>query len=135
MSRRRPAIRAGRRSGQRGLTPLGLLLALIPIILVALVVIKAVPAYYEHQRIVAVLRAMDESGQTVEASDLDLRRSFERRAQIEDIQSVAPADLVIDKAGDRKLVHVDYAAKVPLMDRVSLLIEFSASSAPGSGHP
>lgn len=121
-------VSAGR---QRGLSLLGLIFTLIPIVIAVLVTMKVTPAYYEHQRIVQVLRSMDEAGQTAETSDRDLRRAFERRADIEDIHSVLPADLVIDKAGDRKVLHVDYTAKIPLMDKVSLLIEFSASSVQG----
>ncbi len=117
---------------QQGLSILGLILALIPIVIVVLIGFKVMPAYYEHQRIVAILQSMDESGQTVEASDRDLRSSFDRRAQIEDIHSVMPVDLGIDKVGDRKVIHVEYSAKVPLIDRVSLLIEFTASSAGGN---
>jgi len=127
------AVGVRRLRRQRGLSILGLVLALIPIVVTVLIGFKVMPAYYEHQRILAVLRSMDDSGQTLEASDRDLRSSFDRRAQIEDIHSVVPSDLSIDKVGDRKVIHVEYAAKVPLIDRVSLLIEFSASSAGGSG--
>ena len=118
---------------QAGLTITALVVWLVPVIILLLIVIKVVPAYYEHRKIQEILHSMDESGQTKEASDRELRTAFERRAEVDEIHSVVGADLVIDKVMDRKIIHVDYAAKIPLMDQMSLVIEFSASSAPGAG--
>jgi hypothetical protein len=120
---------------QRGLTLFSLVLALIPLVLIALLVMKILPVYYEHKRIQVILRGIDESGQTSEASDRELRAAFERRADVDDIKSVSAADLVIDKEGSLKIIHVDYEARVPLIEHVALLIDFSASSRPVGSKP
>ncbi len=119
----------------RGLTLLGLLAALIPLVLVIILAMRIAPAYYEHQRISGILAAMADSGQTREASELDLRTAFDRRAEVEDIASVKGSDLDIDKSADEKVISVEYVAKVPLFQHVSLMIEFSASTRPVAGKP
>lgn len=113
---------------EQGLTLFGFLVVLIVLLFGAMLGMRVVPAYYEHQRIQSILNAMRESGATSDASDLELRASFDRRAQIEDIHSVTARDLSIDKESDGKIVHVEYVAKVPLFEHVYLMIEFASSS-------
>ena len=130
------ARRAGSMPGRpraRGLTLLGLVLALIPLVVLVLIAFRVLPAYYEHQRIEAILHSMDVSGQTAELSDRELRSAFDRRAQVDDIHSVLASDLNIEKVANNKILRVAYAAKVPLVGPASLLIEFTASSRPEGG--
>jgi hypothetical protein len=112
---------------------LGLIMGLIPLVCLVLLGMQVGPAYYEHHRVQEVLHSMDESGQTLEASDRELRAAFDRRAQVDDIHSLAGADLAIDKLGDRKVMYARYSAKVQLLEGVALLIDFSVSSRPGAG--
>ena len=59
---------------------------------------------------------------------LELRRSFDRRGQIDDISSVRGADLVIDRTGTRTVINVQYSRTVPLVANVSLLFDLHPSS-------
>ncbi len=132
----RPAcagIHRGR--GERGLSLVGLLAVLIPLVLVLILGLRIAPAYYEHQRVVSILAGLEESGQTHDASDLELRAAFQRRADIEDVTSVKSSDLVIEKSPDQKRISVEYTARIPVVQHVFLLIEFSASSRPVNGKP
>ena len=52
---------------------------------------------------------------------------------MDNISSVAAADLQIDKSGPEKVLSVEYTARVPLFQHVFLMIEFSASSRPAAG--
>ncbi len=66
-------------------------------------------------------------------SVVDIRKAFDRRADIDGITVVTGADLDISKDGGDIVISFAYTKKIPLFANVSLLIDFAASSAPGGG--
>lgn len=115
------------RASQQGLSLISVLIVGGLAAFVLLIGFRAVPAVTEYmaiQRIVKELAAEGDNG----ASIADLRRSFERRGQIDDVSSVAGTDLHIVKAGGQTEVSAEWARKVPVAGNVSLLIDFSVSS-------
>lgn len=120
---------------QRGLTLFALFAVLVPLVLLAILAMRVIPVYYEHQRIQRILGAMADSGQLADASERELRASFDRRAQVDDVHSVLPDDLVIESVPGGKAVHVNYSARVPVIEHVTLVFDLSASAAPPGGKP
>lgn len=58
----------------------------------------------------------------------EIRKSFNKRAEIDGISSVNGGDLEIDKE-DRKIVlGITYSVKTPLFANISLYIDFNESS-------
>ncbi|AVR88533.1 DUF4845 domain-containing protein [Thauera aromatica] len=116
-----------RMKSQRGLSLLGVLVVGAFAAFVLTIGFRTVPVINEYlaiKRIVNVLA--DEGDKGVPA--LELRRSFDRRGQIDDVSSVSGVDLLIDKSGPRTRVEVDYSRTVPLVANLSLLIDLHASS-------
>jgi hypothetical protein len=53
---------------------------------------------------------------------------FALRAGIDNITSVGPNDLVINKEGEKVVITSDYVVRVPLVGNINACIDFSASS-------
>ena len=112
---------------QRGLSLLGVLVvgALAAFLLV--VGFRTVPVVNEYmsiKRIIGILAEEAVNGTPV----LELRRSFDRRGQIDDVSSVKGADLVIDRTGTKTVIDVQYSRSVPLIGNVSLLFDLHPST-------
>ena len=58
----------------------------------------------------------------------EIRSSFNKRAQIDDISAVSGSDLEIDKEGGQMVVGITYSVKTPLFANISLFIDFNESS-------
>lgn len=114
-----PALR-GQQSGMSliGMLIVGSLLAFA--LLVAFRTVPAVTEYFAVQRIVKVVAEEGNNG----ASVTDMRRGFDRRAQIDDVSSVRGSDLTIYRQGNQVRVDVAYERKVPVAGNVSLLFDF-----------
>jgi hypothetical protein len=115
-------------SRQRGLSLISVLIVGAFLAFALLIAFRTVPAINEYmsvQRIVKLIAAEGDGGAPVS----ELRRSFDRRGQIDDISTVTGADLQIAKQGGKVIVEVDYSRKVPVAGNVSLLIDFQVSSA------
>lgn len=112
---------------QRGLTMLGLLFWAVVIGLVAVVVVRTVPAIIEYSTIRKMVRSVASSGGN---SVPEIRNAFEKQSQADYSSDVIRAsDLQITKdANDQVIIHFKYDKEVELFGPVSLLIHFSGSS-------
>ncbi len=122
---RRDCIR--KRHGQQGLSLIGLLIVGGLLAFVLLIGFRSVPAvneYFAVKRNLAVVASEGDGGATM----TELRRSFDRRAHIDDIVTITGTDLDIYKLGGKVVVEVQYARKVPVAGNVSLLFDFHATA-------
>ena len=119
------------RRSQRGLSIIGLIF--IGLIVVGLLAIgfRAVPAVVEYIAIERALQKIKNEGKTVG----EIRAAFDRHATIDDITSINAKDLDITKEGDQIVISYAYQKKIPIVDNVSLVIDFAGttqrSPAPG----
>jgi hypothetical protein len=120
------------RNKQRGVSFLVIFLIGVVLALGAVGAMKIGPAYADFatakKAIVAIAADEGRSGSVGE-----IRKAFERRSSIDNITVVTPGDLEISKDGGEVVIAFAYAQKIPLFANVSLLIDFSASTAPGGG--
>lgn len=116
------------RGGQQGLSLIGLLIVGALLAFALLLAFRTVPAVTEYMAVQRIIKVIAEEGNGG-ASMTELRRSFDRRGQIDDIVSVRGTDLDIYKQGGQVYVEVEYERKVPVAGNVSLLLDFRASSA------
>jgi hypothetical protein len=120
------------RNKQRGVSFLVIFLIGVVLALVAVGAMKIAPAYQDFMTAKKDMLAVAGSeGRT--GSVVDIRKAFDRRADIDSITVVAGADLNISKDGGDTVISFAYTKKIPLFANVSLLIDFAASSAPGGG--
>ena len=113
---------------QRGVGLSGLLMWAVILVVVALFGMKVVPAVIEYQKIVQNLKAMSSGGQLNGATVSDVRKAFERRADVDSISAITAADLEISKDGNDVVISFAYAKKIPLGGPVSLYIDFKGSN-------
>ena len=112
---------------QRGITMFGILIICIGLILVVVGGLKVTPTYIEYfsvKKAVAGIVAGGEARGTV----VEIRKAFDKRAQVDDISIISGADLEITKEGNDVVVGFSYPKKVPLFGNVSLYFDFAGSS-------
>lgn len=100
---------------------------------VAIVAIKAAPSAIEYFSILKVIKAMGGSGELRGASVADIRKSFDKRADIDSISSIRGADLDISKDGNDIVISFEYAKKIPIGGNVSLCVDFTGSTSSSQG--
>lgn len=116
------------KKNEQGLSLIGLLIVASLLGAVLLVGFRAVPAVTEYFAIKRIVKVVAEEGDNGVPTP-DLRRSFERRGQLDDVVTVKGTDLEISKQGGKTVVEIAYERRVPLAGNVSLVFDFQASSA------
>ena len=110
---------------QRGISLFGLIVALIIVGFIAVMAMKIVPAVVEYRGIVKAIEDAKNSGTTV----MEIRQSYDRRAEVGYIESIRGYDLEIAKVDNEFEVSFAYEKKIPLVGPASLLLEFSGTTA------
>jgi hypothetical protein len=112
-------------SRQRGLSLLGLVIVVFIAIFVAVLAMKLVPAYIEFYTAKGAIEKIARGGG---ASVSEIRKSFDNRATIDDINVIKGQDLEITKQGNEVVISFAYRKEVPLFSNVGVYIEFAADS-------
>jgi len=112
------------RKQQHGLSIMGLIF--IGMIVVGLMALgfKVVPAVIEYIAVERAVQKIKNEGTTVR----DIQAAFDRHATIDDITSIRSTDLDITKEGDQVVISYAYQKKIPVIDNVSLVIDFAGTT-------
>ncbi len=107
---------------------ISLLLIVVVIVIGAIGGMKVAPAYLEFYSVKKAVTAIAQGGDMRSATVADVRKAFDRRAEIDNITVIGGPDLDISKEGGDIVISFAYSKKVELFKNVSLLIEFAGSS-------
>lgn len=117
------------RKKQFGMTFFGVVFIGGGIVFSAILGMKMVPAYIDYFAVKKILNAMAKDPGFATLTPLEIRKSFDRRAQIDYQNVVEGKDLEISKTPSGNVASVNYKIVVPVAGNVSLLMEFEASTA------
>ena len=113
---------------QRGIGFIGLIFIFAVVGVVVLLGLKLVPAYLEFFSVKKVIGAMATSEEVRSGTVADIRKSFQRRSVIDNINALTEQDLEITKDGGETVVTAAWQQRVPLFTGYTLLIDFSVST-------
>ena len=113
---------------QKGLSLSNLLIWSLIIVLIAIFGMKLVPAYIEHSSITKNLKAIAKEVELQDSDPNQIRLSFSKRAQIDNIKSISGQDIKINRENGRVVLSAKYTVKIPLISNISLNIDFESMS-------
>jgi len=119
------------RRTQRGITLTGAISVMVVLALLGLFAAKLSPAYIEYFGVQKILKAMETTGETKNTVK-EIRRAYERRNAVENIQAVTGEDLEITKEGGETIVSVSWSTKVPIAYNFSACLDFTVTTAKSS---
>jgi len=114
------------RKNQLGIGLGGLLVGAIIFIALAMVGMKMAPSYLEFFAIKKAVNAIAQEKRT--ASVNDIRKAFDARATIDDINTVKGSDLEVTKDGAELVIAANYRKEIPLAGNIGVYIDFRAAS-------
>jgi hypothetical protein len=114
------------RRNQLGIGLGGLMVGAVIFIVLAMFGMKLGPSYLEFFAIKKAVNAIAQEKRT--ASVVDIRKTWDARATIDDINSVKGADIEITKEGSELVISASYRKEVPLAGNLGVYIDFHAVS-------
>ena len=113
---------------QRGVSFSGFLIVAAFLIFAAIGGMKILPAYIQDTEIKGIFDTIARDPEMQGAQVKDIRESFAKRAMMNNINVVSPADIEISKEGGRLVLSISYVVKIPLIANATLLLEFNTSN-------
>jgi hypothetical protein len=123
----RPMIRPPRPSWpgrQRGMTFFGMVFLWILIALVGYGLFRLVPAYLTYMKITRALDAVASEFKGSPNDEAGIRRSLEKRWNMEGIDTPSYKDVELSKDGTGMTLHMNYNDLEPYISNVSLAVTF-----------
>ncbi|HEY6821014.1 MAG TPA: DUF4845 domain-containing protein [Burkholderiales bacterium] len=114
------------KNGQAGVSLGGLLIVLAFLAVLGVFAMKLIPHYMQYGKAKGAIEAVarDKQNGTV----AEIRKAFDARATIDDIDAVKPEDLEITKEGNQVVISFAYRKEIPLVANIGLYIDFAANS-------
>jgi len=113
---------------QRGVSFLVLIVIFAMIAMVGLVGLKILPAYLDAFSVKKILGSMASSEEVKSGTVKEIRDSFDRRANIDNVNSIKGSDLEITKENNEAVVVAAWTQRIPLFTNYTLLIDFNMST-------
>ena len=114
---------------QSGVSLIGVMIGGAVLAALLLVGLKLIPVISEYMGVKRSMAAVVGGANPQTATVSELRSAFTKRAMVDDVTTVTASDLDITKEDGRIVMSIEYSRKVKLFGNVSLLIDFSASTA------
>lgn len=111
------------KSKQRGVSFIGILFVGGVLVFAGIVGAQVLPTFIEYQ---AISKAADKSKDG--SSVAEVRKTFDKAAQIDDIKSITGKDLEVNKEGDKTVVSFAYNKEISLGGPAYLLLKYAGRS-------
>ena len=109
---------------QRGMTFIGGLIIAALVGVIAYAALRLVPVYLEYQKVAGAFKQLEVDYATGGANEGEVRRTLERRFDIDDVTSITPQEVVIRREGGLLEVTAEYSATAPFISNISFLVDF-----------
>ena len=117
------------RGRQRGVTFIGWVFLLLPLIVIGYAAVRVGPVYLNYTKVSRALDSVKKeyggSGDSRNLSRQVIRESLGKRFNIDMIYSPDLDEISIDREGDGWKLTADYEHQVPLFYNISLLLKFN----------
>ncbi len=112
---------------QRGVALSALIIWGVVITLVVITGMRVVPSAIEYKTILSATKAVASEAKA-DSTVTDIRKAYARYVEVDNIESVAPADLDITKDSGQVVISFVYEKRIHLFANISVVIEYSGSS-------
>jgi hypothetical protein len=111
------------KQNQRGASLFGLLFIGGILVFVGIVGAQVLPTFTEYQ---TIGKAVDKA--RLSGTAADIRSTFDKAAQIDDIKSITGKDLEVTKEGEKTVVSFSYNKEIHLAGPAYLLLKYAGRS-------
>ena len=111
------------KKNQRGASLFGLVFIGGILVFIGIVGAQVVPTFTEYQ---TIGKAVDKARQA--GTVAEIRSSFDKAAQVDDIKSITGKDLEVTKEGDKTVVSFAYNKEIHLAGPAYLLVKYAGRS-------
>jgi len=112
---------------QQGMTLIGMVIVAFIAGIFVLAAIRLVPIYLEYMKVDSAMDAMKADLDGSNAGPGQIRVSLERRFDIDDVKSIRPRDVIVERTPNGHQVRAEYEGRAPFIANVYFVVDFKKS--------
>ena len=112
---------------QQGMTLIGMVIVAFIGGVFVLAALRLIPIYLEYMKVDAAMVAMKADLDGSNAGPAQIRTSLERRFDIDDVKTIGPRDVLIERTPNGYMVRADYEGRAPFIANVFFVVDFDKS--------
>jgi hypothetical protein len=112
---------------QQGMTLIGMVIVAFIAGIFVLAGIRLIPVYLEYMKVDSAMDSMKSDLDGSNAGPGQIRTALERRFDIDDVKSIRPRDVVVERTANGYLVRADYEGRAPFIANVYFVVDFKKS--------
>lgn len=112
------------RARQRGITLIGWLILLVPVIIVIYAGVRLTPVYLNYMKVVHCLDAMKSDYKEDSASSQSLGYDLQKQLYTQSVDYPSVKDITIKREGKGWVIEASYDDQAPLFSNISLQVTF-----------
>jgi Domain of unknown function (DUF4845) len=111
---------------QRGMTATSIVLMLIGICSLVIMVLRIVPVYMNHGKVVSAIEGIKGTTDIQTASKAEVMKKLNDRFQINQVdrKDIGEKNIILTKHGDYVKLQITYQVEVPVISNISALMKF-----------
>ena len=113
---------------QRGMTGVSMLMILALAGFVFAMAMKLFPSYLDGFKVSSTLSGLTTDSRVEGATDRQVRELILKKLQVDDVESVESAHIKIESSGKKRLVSIEYEARVHLVGNLDAVVVFGDNS-------
>lgn len=112
---------------QRGMTLIGMVIVAFIAGIFVLAALRLTPVYLEYMNVNSALTSMKRDLDGSNAGPSQIRTALGRRFDIDNVKSLSPRDVLIERTANGYQVRADYESRTPFIANVYFLVDFKPS--------
>jgi hypothetical protein len=114
------------RKSQQGMTAIAMMMLLGLIGFNAVVFIKLFPTYMDSFKVATAVKGIETDDRAEGATDKEIKALITKRLGIDDVDHITNDNIIIEKSGPKRTLHVEYEARVPMFGNIDALFSFKS---------
>lgn len=112
---------------QQGMTLIGMVIVAFIAGIFVLAALRLTPIYLEYMKVASALDSMERELAGSNAGPGQIRTALQRRFDIDDVKSITPRDIKIERTPNGYIVQADYEGRTQFIANVYFLVDFKKS--------
>jgi hypothetical protein len=112
---------------QQGMTLIGMVIVAFIAGIFVLAGIRLTPVYLEFMKVNSAFDAMKKDLDGSNAGPGQIRTSLERRFDIDDVKSIRPRDVIVERTANGYIVKAEYEGRAPFIANIYFVVDFKKS--------
>lgn len=109
---------------QSGMTMISMIVVVVFLLFQVVIAMNVIPVYMTDSNVKSIMKELPNDAKMQQASRKEMKELIMKRIRVNSIYSIKPEHIMVKKAGDVRLVTIDYEPRGKLIGNLEYIVHF-----------